>query len=165
MYQQLSLLRPSVAGKLIQVPWGVIPVSVPFMMRGMPGVGKRVLGVEMVGKMGLAGLAGLHGWLDGKLCPCRGNSQRLGPSSSILTPTFTRLESHKKSQRDFVDVFSQHGALVQTPRVLLGLPGFDVELAYEAIRKDAFEIPPSVEPGTLLHGVGRVALKSYLVGG
>ncbi len=37
------------------------------------------------------------------------------------------------------------------------IPGFDVQKAYEAIRKDAFEIPPSG-----VDGVGRVCLEGYL---
>jgi len=37
------------------------------------------------------------------------------------------------------------------------IPGFDKQLAYEAIRKDAFEIPPK-----FVEGVGRACLESYL---
>ena len=36
------------------------------------------------------------------------------------------------------------------------IPGFDVDTAYAAIRKDAFEIPPPTSPG------GRFCLASYL---
>jgi predicted alpha-1,2-mannosidase len=41
--------------------------------------------------------------------------------------------------------------------VVKNLPGFDQKLAYEAIRKDAFEVPPLG-----VDGVGRVCLSSYL---
>jgi len=37
------------------------------------------------------------------------------------------------------------------------IPGFDEQLAYEAIRKDAFEVPPK-----FVEGVGRACLESYL---
>jgi predicted alpha-1,2-mannosidase len=37
------------------------------------------------------------------------------------------------------------------------IPGFDVQKAYEAIRKDAFDVPPSG-----VEGVGRVCIESYL---
>ena len=41
--------------------------------------------------------------------------------------------------------------------IVKGVPGFDRELAYEAIRKDAFEVPPKH-----VTGVGRECLESYL---
>ena len=42
--------------------------------------------------------------------------------------------------------------------IIKRIPGFDVHDAYQAIRKDAFELPPK---GVV--GVGRVCLESYEV--
>lgn len=41
--------------------------------------------------------------------------------------------------------------------IVKNIPGFDRDLAYEAIRKDAFEVPPRG-----VDGVGRVCLEAYL---
>jgi len=41
--------------------------------------------------------------------------------------------------------------------IVNNVPGFDPELAYQAIRKDAFEVPPEG-----VEGVGRVCLEGYL---
>ena len=49
------------------------------------------------------------------------------------------------------------GDVTLSDAIVKNIPGFDVELAYEAVRKDAFEVPPSDRDG-----VGRVCLPTYL---
>lgn len=49
------------------------------------------------------------------------------------------------------------GDVTLADAIVKKIPGFDAQLAYEAIRKDAFEAPPSD-----VDGVGRVCLPSYL---
>lgn len=49
------------------------------------------------------------------------------------------------------------GDVTLADAIVKEIPGFDVSIAYEAIRKDAFEIPPNG-----VEGVGRVCLESYL---
>jgi predicted alpha-1,2-mannosidase len=44
--------------------------------------------------------------------------------------------------------------------IVKNIPGFDINLAYKAIRKDAYEVPPEG-----VDGIGRVCLKSYLDNG
>lgn len=46
--------------------------------------------------------------------------------------------------------------------IVKDIAGFDRELAYAAIRQDAFVIPPTVKGDDMLFGVGRAGLESYL---
>lgn len=49
------------------------------------------------------------------------------------------------------------GDVTLADAIVKNIPGFDESIAYEAIRKDAFEIPPAG-----VQGVGRVCLESYM---
>src|SRR6185369_7421206 len=49
------------------------------------------------------------------------------------------------------------GDVTLSDAIVKNVPGFDRELAYQAVRKDAFVVPPEG-----VNGVGRVCLPSYL---
>ena len=49
------------------------------------------------------------------------------------------------------------GDVTLADAIVKDIPGFDISIAYEAIRKDAFEIPPQG-----VQGIGRVCLENYM---